>query len=159
MDVREVEPGGRQRLDEALDRALHDHDLEVGEAVGDHVARLPAAAEQAVDEPQRERHLDEHRHLGVERLHVEDGEQRVLLGLGHRSAVRELLAAGDGELEAGPQLSREAARGGAAERLVRVLEAADEVARELGRAAEVDLLNARLTGPGVGPRSKGRVGA
>jgi hypothetical protein len=42
---------------------------------------------------------------------------------------------------------------------VRVLEAAYEIARELGGAAKIDLLYARLTGPGFGPRSKGRVGA
>jgi hypothetical protein len=42
---------------------------------------------------------------------------------------------------------------------VRVLEAADEVARELRGAAEVDFLHARLAGPDFGPRAKGGIGA
>ena len=58
-----------------------------------------------------------------------------------------------------PELGGQPAGGGAAERLVGVLEASDEVTRELGGAPKIDLLNARLTGPGFGPRTKGRVGA
>ena len=82
LDVGEVEPGRRERLDDGGHRAAHDHDLEVGERArsAGALGRLAAAAaEQAVDEAQRERHLDEQRHLGLERLDLEHGDQRVLV--------------------------------------------------------------------------------
>ena len=98
--------------------------------VGDFLQRVATAAEQALHEALRERHVDDERKLGAELVdpqHAHEAVARDLLG--HRDAVRELVGAEHGQLELGPELGRQAARGRLAEAVVGRLDAPDLVSR------------------------------
>ena len=144
LQAHKLVPRHRELVEDRVEDPLRQLQLDLRQLTRRAPRRIgtEAAAEQPLDHPEHRSGLGADDHAGPERRHLDGRVDRAGRHVGERGRPGQLRDVDHLELELDAHLGREARARRAAERLVRALDPALLVLRELGRPREVDVADA-----------------